>query len=195
MAEKWDPRLNKMLYLVNWKGFEEKDYTWEPEEHFHAPETLLEWENYKKTTPMPQRFDWRDWDKTYGDDDSREFEDARCSLSNQGSSPEGQVSMKRDTKACKIARSTSPTRSQASDESFQSISSTDSLAQELTERASPCSPRRSISVTKRSRETLGREKESKVTNTRSPTSKKVSREKETAPMEQNVSESLNYLPI
>ncbi|KAK6341094.1 hypothetical protein TWF696_009397 [Orbilia brochopaga] len=67
VAEKWDPRSSRMLYLVHWKGFEEKDYTWEPKKHFHAPDTLLDWEALKQATPAHQRFDWRAWDRRFGD--------------------------------------------------------------------------------------------------------------------------------
>ncbi|KAF3912952.1 hypothetical protein ABW21_db0203771 [Orbilia brochopaga] len=68
VAEKWDRRSKKMLYLVHWKGFEEKDHTWEPREHFHAPDTLLDWEAFKQTTPVNERFDWHAWDKRFGNE-------------------------------------------------------------------------------------------------------------------------------
>ncbi|KAF3902026.1 hypothetical protein AA313_de0205192 [Arthrobotrys entomopaga] len=67
LAEKKDLGSGRTLYLVNWKGFEEKDYTWEPREHFHAPDTISDWEAYKRKTAEPERYDWRAWDKIYGE--------------------------------------------------------------------------------------------------------------------------------
>ncbi|KAK6528641.1 hypothetical protein TWF694_003898 [Orbilia ellipsospora] len=67
VAEKKDPRSGKTVYLVNWKGFEEKDYTWEPKEHFHAADTLSDWEACKQRTVESERYDWRAWDQTYGE--------------------------------------------------------------------------------------------------------------------------------
>ncbi|KAJ6262139.1 hypothetical protein Dda_2944 [Drechslerella dactyloides] len=68
VAEKWDQKSRRMLYLVHWKGFEEKDYTWEPKKHFHAPDTLSDWEALKLHTPAHKRFDWKAWDRRFGID-------------------------------------------------------------------------------------------------------------------------------
>ena len=38
-------------YLVNWKGYEKSDNTWEPTENLHCPEKVIEFEQKSKARP------------------------------------------------------------------------------------------------------------------------------------------------
>ncbi|EPS45226.1 hypothetical protein H072_807 [Dactylellina haptotyla CBS 200.50] len=111
VVEKEDHRSGRQLYLVNWKGFEEKDFTWEPREHFHDQCTLADWDAFKKKTAEYERFNWRVWDRTYGDDSTTRSSQERDLKTNLTVIPRRQNSKDRtfDEVVSKLAGGVEPT--------------------------------------------------------------------------------------
>lgn len=52
-----------MVYLVKWKGYESKDWSWEPRTNFIDQGMIRKWERERDTKDPSELFDWRAWDR------------------------------------------------------------------------------------------------------------------------------------